>query len=49
MGAEKGSIAKLLDLLKNEDFEPIGPETARQMKKASNEFRKNFKLRNAKL
>jgi predicted CopG family antitoxin len=49
LGSEKGSIAKLLDLVREEDFEPISPEAARQMKEASSEFRKNFKLRDAKL
>lgn len=49
LGSEKGSIAKLLDLIRSEDFEPISLETARQMKEASSEFRKNFKLRDAKL
>lgn len=46
---EKGSVAKLLDLVKAEDFEPISPETAKQMKEASSEFRKNFRLRDAEL
>jgi predicted CopG family antitoxin len=49
LGSEKGSVAKLLDLIRAEDFEPISTETARQMKEASSEFRKNFKLRDAKL
>jgi predicted CopG family antitoxin len=49
LGSEKGSIAKLLDLVRAEDFEPISAETARQMKEASSEFKKNFKLRDAKL
>ena len=49
LGSEKGSVAKLLDLSKEEDFGPIGPETARQMKEASSEFRKSFTLRDAKL
>ena len=45
LGSEKGSIAKLLDFAKSKDFEPISPETARNMEEASKEFRKNFKLR----
>lgn len=49
LGSEKGSVAKLLDLVRAEDFEPISPETAKQMKEASSEYRKNFKLRDAKL
>jgi predicted CopG family antitoxin len=49
LGSEKGSIAKLLDLARSDDFEPISAETARQMKEASKEFRKNLKLREAKL
>jgi predicted CopG family antitoxin len=49
LGSEKGSIAKLLDLAKSEDFEPVSAETARQMKEASKEFRKNFKLRDVRL
>jgi predicted CopG family antitoxin len=49
LGSEKGCIAKLLDLVRAEDFEPISPETAREMKEASSEFRKNFQLRDTKL
>lgn len=49
LGSEKGSITKLLDLAKSKDFEPISPETARHMEKASKEFRKNFKLRDVQL
>jgi predicted CopG family antitoxin len=49
LGSEKGSVAKLLELVQEEDFEPISSETARQMKEASSEFRKNFKLRNEAL
>ncbi|HVX03420.1 MAG TPA: antitoxin VapB family protein [Nitrososphaera sp.] len=49
LGSEKGSVAKLLDLVRAEDFEPIGPETAKEMKEASSEFRMNSKLRDAKL
>jgi predicted CopG family antitoxin len=49
LDSEKGSITKLLDMTKSEDFEPISKETARQMKEASKEFRKNFKLRETKV
>ncbi|AIF82352.1 hypothetical protein NTE_00270 [Candidatus Nitrososphaera evergladensis SR1] len=49
LSSEKGSVANLLDLVREEDFEPISPETARHMKEASSEFRKNFQLRDAKL
>lgn len=49
LGSEKGSFAKMLDLVRSEDFEPISPETARHMKAASSELRKNFKLRDTKL
>jgi predicted CopG family antitoxin len=49
LGSERGSIAKLLDMAKSEDFEPITPETARQLNEASKEFRKNFKLRDTHL
>jgi predicted CopG family antitoxin len=49
LGSERGSVAKLLDLAKSEDFEPISAETAKLMKEASTEFRKNLKLRDAEL
>lgn len=49
LSSEKGSIAKLLDLAKSEDFEPISQETARQMKETSSEFRRNFKLKDTRL
>lgn len=49
LGMEKGSIAKLLEHIKGEDFEPISKETARHIKEASKEFRKNFKLKNVRL
>lgn len=46
---EKGSIAKLLDLARSSDFEPIEDETASHMRKTSREFRKNLRLGNARL
>ncbi|MDE1863575.1 MAG: antitoxin VapB family protein [Thaumarchaeota archaeon] len=49
LGSEKGSIARLLEYLKSKEFEPISDETARQMRQASKEFRKNFKLREVRL
>lgn len=49
LGSEKGSIRRLIDYAKSEDFEPISPETAKLMEKASKEFRKNFKLRDVQL
>lgn len=49
LGSEKGSITRLLDLAKSKDFEPISSETASHMEKASKEFRRNFKLRDARI
>lgn len=49
LGSERGSITKLLDLARREDFEPISTETTKQMKEATNKFRKNFKLRDAEV
>ena len=49
LGSDKGSIKRLLDFADSKDFEPISPETARHMKEASKEFRKNFRLRDVEL
>ncbi len=49
LGSEKGSVANLLEYIKSKNFEPISEDTARRMKEASKEFRKNFKLRNVRL
>jgi predicted CopG family antitoxin len=49
LGSERGSVAKLLEHAKSKNFEPISEDTARRMKEASKEFRKNFKLRNIRL
>ncbi len=49
LGTEKGSITKLLESVKSDDFVPISSETARNIEKASKEFRKKFKLRDLKI
>lgn len=49
LGSEKGSIANLLEYLRSKEFEPISDEAASQMRQASKEFRKNFRLRDVKL
>jgi predicted CopG family antitoxin len=49
LGSEKGSVKRLLDLARSKEFEPISPETAKSMEKASKEFRKNFKTRDVEL
>jgi predicted CopG family antitoxin len=34
LGTEKGSVAKLLEFVKSDDFVPISPKTAGNIKKA---------------
>lgn len=48
LGTEK-TAKRLLEIAQREDFKPISPETAKVMRKASAEFRKNFKTRDFKL
>jgi predicted CopG family antitoxin len=45
LASEKGSIGSLLDLARSDDFRPTSAETAKVMRKASKEFRMNFKTR----
>ena len=49
LGSDRGSVKRLLDYAKSSEFEPISPETARHLKAASKEFRKNFRLRDVEL
>lgn len=49
LGSEKGNLAKLLEHVKSENFEPISESTVKHMQETSKKFRKNFKLRNVRL
>lgn len=45
--SKKGDLNKLLEVMKNKEF--FNPELAKNVEKASKEFRKNFRVRDVQL